>query len=355
MRSSELSACLACLFNPVPNAIVSTWQTPSACLQALLAFVAVALKLVVGTLGLIDKTVAAHQEAADELKNLQEDLEDLQTQMVRIHGTLEVLASNTKDRGFKKVLREYVQGCPLVSEKYPNSSFSHHGDAAIAELCTALDETFVALEGLTDQTKAKEFKLYSLALPNDARSLAFVQAILRDNFAPSPTTDLLKCLRDMRSEIQKCLRKLDTAFQHVWNLYNAITNGLTRVATKGSVLSTSTTLTARIKLVSWLKHREDTWRLSRQRKSCQSCHSLTLQIIEPAINEGHVVPTTREGEKPTAPGFGSGNGSKLRQTRKQMRAFKKVWAEFDSESTGYLRRDKTGPFFAVCHSRAFSI
>ena len=68
--------------------------------------VAVALKLVVGTLGLIDKTVAAYDEAADELKGLQQDLEQLQTQMVRIHGALDVLASNTKDRGFKKLLQK---------------------------------------------------------------------------------------------------------------------------------------------------------------------------------------------------------------------------------------------------------
>ena len=68
--------------------------------------VAVALKLVVGTLGLIDKTVTAYDEAAEELKGLQEVLEQLQTQMIRIHGALDVLASNTKDRGFKKLLKE---------------------------------------------------------------------------------------------------------------------------------------------------------------------------------------------------------------------------------------------------------
>jgi predicted nucleic acid-binding protein len=232
----------------------------------IISLLAVALKLVVGTLGLIDKTVAAHQEAANELKNLQEDLEDLHTQMVRIHGTLEVLTSNTKDRGFKKVLQEYVQGCQLIPGKYTNPSFSHHGNTAIAELCTALDGTFIALEGLTDQTKAEESKLYSLALPNDAKSLAFAQAILRNKFAPSQMTDLLQCLRDMRSEIQKCLRKLDTAFQHTWNLYNAMTNGLARVGTNVSVLSTSTTLTARIKLVDWLKRRDETWNFSRPTK-----------------------------------------------------------------------------------------
>jgi hypothetical protein len=55
---------------------------------------------------MIDKTIAAYDEAADELKGLQKDLEQLQTQMIHIHGTLKILASNTKDRGFKKLLRE---------------------------------------------------------------------------------------------------------------------------------------------------------------------------------------------------------------------------------------------------------
>ena len=66
--------------------------------------VAVALKLVVGALGMIDATVAAHDEAADELKGLQQNLEQLQTQLIHTHATLKVLASNTKDRGFKKLL-----------------------------------------------------------------------------------------------------------------------------------------------------------------------------------------------------------------------------------------------------------
>ena len=72
----------------------------------IVGLIAVALKLVVGALGMIDKTVAAYNEAADELKGLQQDLEQLQTQMVRVHRILKVLAFNTKDRGFKKLLQE---------------------------------------------------------------------------------------------------------------------------------------------------------------------------------------------------------------------------------------------------------
>jgi len=72
----------------------------------IVGLVAFALKLVTGALGMIDKTIAAYDEAADELKGLQQDLEQLQTQMIHIHRTMKMLASNTKDRGFKKLLRE---------------------------------------------------------------------------------------------------------------------------------------------------------------------------------------------------------------------------------------------------------
>jgi len=72
----------------------------------IVGLVAFALKLVTGALGLIDKTITAYDEASDQLKGLQQDLEQLQTQMIHIHRTMKMLASNTKDRGFKKLLRE---------------------------------------------------------------------------------------------------------------------------------------------------------------------------------------------------------------------------------------------------------
>jgi hypothetical protein len=245
----------------------------------IVGLVSLALQLVVRTLGMVDKTVSAHQEAVEDLKDLQEDLEDLQAQMTRIHGTLEVLASNTKDRGFKKLLREYVRCCSSAPVGSFNNLFSQRGDGAITELCTALDETFTALERLAGQSRAEESRLHSIALPTDTRSLAFVQAILKHSFVPSKTTDLLKCLRDMRSEIQKCLRNLDTSFQHVWTLYIAMNNGLERVTTNASILSTSTVLTARIKLVGWLKHREDTWKFSKRRKAATNVSFIVLSFV----------------------------------------------------------------------------
>jgi len=35
-------------------------------------------------------------------------------------------------------------------------------------------------------------------------------------------------------------------------------------------------------------------------------------------------------------------------TREEMRAFKKVWAEFANQKTGFLERSRFVPFFAVC-------
>ena len=81
---------------------------PFSLATGIVGLVTVALQLVTGALGMIDKTIADHDEAAAELEKLQEDLEDLQARMSDIHTTLKVLASNTKDRAFKKMLRKYA-------------------------------------------------------------------------------------------------------------------------------------------------------------------------------------------------------------------------------------------------------
>ena len=44
----------------------------------------------------------------------------------------------------------------------------------------------------------------------------------------------------------------------------------------------------------------------------------------------------------------TGGGKEI--TREEMRAFKKVWAEFANPKTGYLERSKFVPFFSVSAS-----
>ena len=87
---------------------------PFSLATGIVGLVTVALQLVTGALGMIDKTIADHNEAAAELKKLQADIENLQHQMSRIHTTLKIFASSTKNRTFKKMLREYPShGSPV--------------------------------------------------------------------------------------------------------------------------------------------------------------------------------------------------------------------------------------------------
>jgi hypothetical protein len=139
---------------------------------------------------------------------------------------------------------------------------SEYGKTAVQKLCSALDETFITLERLTDRTESEKTNLQSIALPSNENSLAYVQVVLRHNFSPSKVADLVNSLKSMQSEIRACIEKLESSFRHVHDLYNISNNRLERVATSTSNVSTSTMLTARIKLAGWLKRREGIWRLS---------------------------------------------------------------------------------------------
>jgi len=74
----------------------------------IISLLTLAIKLVAGATGLIDKTIAAHRDAANELRDLEWDLGRLERQMDQIHSTLQLLATNTKDRAFKKLLQKWV-------------------------------------------------------------------------------------------------------------------------------------------------------------------------------------------------------------------------------------------------------
>ena len=152
---------------------------------------------------------------------------------------------------------------------------SDYGQAAVRELCDALEETFSMLTEMTDRTNSDDVR--PAPLPSNRKSLEFTRAVLKHNFAPSKITDLVKGLRDMRSDVETCLTKLETTFQHVHALYDIMNHGLARITSRASKFSTSTNLTVRIKLATWLKRLEETWGLSRQRRSISVSHPAFFQ------------------------------------------------------------------------------
>src|SRR5258708_25847895 len=93
---------------PSPFNSLSTMADPFSLAIGVISLVTLALKLVVGAAGLIDKPANAHREAANELQELLRDLERLNRQMGHIQDKLQFLAADTKDRAFKNLLQEYV-------------------------------------------------------------------------------------------------------------------------------------------------------------------------------------------------------------------------------------------------------
>jgi len=152
---------------------------------------------------------------------------------------------------------------------------SESGQAAIRELCDALEETFNTLTQMTDRTNSDELR--PAPLPSNKKSLEFTRVVLKHSFAPSKITDLVKCLRETRSDVQMCLTKLETTFQHVQTLYYITVNSLARITSRSSIFSTSTNLTVRIELAALLKRWEETWGPFVQRKSTSVSHAVSSQ------------------------------------------------------------------------------
>ena len=115
-----------------------------------------------------------------------------------------------------------------------------------------MERTQCSLKRLADQTESEEATLRANALPLKRRSLAFVCAVLKYNVSPETIDEMISNLREMQTEIQGRLRHLETSFNDVDDLHDYFYRQLVRVST-WSRLSTSTTLTARVELASWLE------------------------------------------------------------------------------------------------------
>ena len=155
-------------------------------------------------------------------------------------------------------------------------SSSEQGQVAVRELCDALEETFNTLTRMTDKANSGDSR--PAPLPSNKKSLEFIQAVLRHSFTPSKIAGLVKALREMRSDVQTCLTKLETTFQHVRTLYDIMNNGLARIVSRTSIFSTSTNLTLRIKLSDWLERRERTWGILSRRNMTPVSRSIYRQV-----------------------------------------------------------------------------
>ena len=136
----------------------------------------------------------------------------------------------------------------------------------------------MTLSTLTEMTdRVNEGALRPAPIPTDKKSLEFIRAVLKHSIAPSKIADLVKTLREMRSDVQTCVTKLEATFQHVHTLYDIMRSGLTPTTSRTSFTSTSTNLTVRMKLAAWLKGREGIGGAFKQSESTSVSHPVSSQ------------------------------------------------------------------------------
>ena len=78
---------------------------PFSLATGVISLVVITLQVIAGVSRKLDKTIAVHCAADEELERLRRNLEELQRRMECNHGKLEALVTNTKDRGFKELLK----------------------------------------------------------------------------------------------------------------------------------------------------------------------------------------------------------------------------------------------------------
>ena len=81
---------------------------PFSLATGVISLVVVTVHVIAGASRMLDRTIVAHRAADEELEQLRRNLEELKRRMVISHEKLEFLVSNTKDRGFKRLLQRYA-------------------------------------------------------------------------------------------------------------------------------------------------------------------------------------------------------------------------------------------------------
>ena len=137
------------------------------------------------------------------------------------------------------------------------------GEVAVKELCESLESTRGLLAEWAGQAQRETTALEPL--PQDRRSLAFVQAVFKHNLSPSNIEDAVIALKDFHFEVESCQQTTELAFQQVWRIYEIVksqtiqrrssVSTISSISTQTSESSTrpQTTTGFRKETIDWLK------------------------------------------------------------------------------------------------------
>ena len=90
---------------------------------------------------------------------------------------------------------------------------------ALQRLTKALETTQECIEKWFNSEDSAPIVLHN-ALPSNRKSLAFVQAVFKHNSSPLTIDDVIEAVEELQFEVAKYRAEAESAFQHLWCLYN---------------------------------------------------------------------------------------------------------------------------------------
>ena len=90
---------------------------------------------------------------------------------------------------------------------------------ALQQLTKALGTTQECIEKWFNNEDSAPIVSHN-ALPSNRKSLAFVQAVFKHNLSPSAIDDAIEAVEELQFEVTKYREEAESAFQHLWYLYN---------------------------------------------------------------------------------------------------------------------------------------
>ena len=90
---------------------------------------------------------------------------------------------------------------------------------ALQELTKALEATREWIEQWVNNEESAPVVPHN-ALPINRKSFVFIQAVFKHNLSPSVISDAIDAVEELQFEVTKYREETESAFQHLWYLYN---------------------------------------------------------------------------------------------------------------------------------------
>jgi hypothetical protein len=90
---------------------------------------------------------------------------------------------------------------------------------ALQQLTTALEGTQAFIDQWLSDEEVAPIDSHN-ALPNNRKSLAFIQAVFKHNLSPSTISDAIEAVEELQFEVIRYREEAESAFRHLWYLYD---------------------------------------------------------------------------------------------------------------------------------------